>query len=255
MNQLLTRLKLGGGPVGAADKYGAIQDRGSFTDLLSTTPPPQDDGTDDEYAPEDPNHIDAVLIQLLEGVRSGPRRQFLKLPPTQYSDGRALAVQAVTYNVAGKKPAANFRIPELLNPPAEIWAGAKGRAAAAAAGGAPCGADGPDIVMVGFEEAVPLSAGNVMVSGAAAAGADAWEQVVAATLNGGAASGAESPYVQVRCLQAMRCVFHNAFTPVPSGAVLAVMLTSALLLSHLQYVCRGAATYQMRLCVQLARCR
>ena len=44
-------------------------------------------------------------------------------------------------------------------------------------------AEGPDIVAVGFQEVVPLSAGNV-IAGPSSDGADAWDYVLAATLNG-----------------------------------------------------------------------
>jgi len=42
---------------------------------------------------------------------------------------------------------------------------------------------GPDIVAVGFQEVVPLSAGNALL-GPGSEGADAWDYALASTLNG-----------------------------------------------------------------------
>jgi hypothetical protein len=49
-------------------------------------------------------------------------------------------------------------------------------------GGARAGA-GPDIIAVGFQEVVPLNAGNALL-GPTSEGADAWDLALAATLNG-----------------------------------------------------------------------
>lgn len=45
------------------------------------------------------------------------------------------------------------------------------------------GGPGPDIVAVGFQEVVPLNAGNALL-GPTSEGADAWDMALAATLNG-----------------------------------------------------------------------
>jgi phosphatidylinositol-bisphosphatase len=84
--------------------------------------------------------------------------------------------QAGTYNVAGKKPPPGLKLHEWLNQWKECWPadGAKKSGSAAAAG--------PDIVVVGFQEIVPLSAGNV-IAGPSSDGADAWDLALASTLN------------------------------------------------------------------------
>lgn len=90
------------------------------------------------------------------------------------------APQAGTYNIAGKKPPPGLKLHDWLDQWKHCWpkeaAPAPGQPAAAAA-------DGPDIVAVGFQEVVPLSAGNV-IAGPSSEGADAWDHVLAATLNG-----------------------------------------------------------------------
>ncbi len=76
-----------------------------------------------------------------------------------------LHVQAGTYNVAGKKPPMGLRLSEWLDQWKDSWPKAEGGAAgsgAAAAAAAAAAAGGPDIVVVGFQEVVPLSAGNVI---------------------------------------------------------------------------------------------
>jgi hypothetical protein len=92
----------------------------------------------------------------------------------------ACVLQAGTYNVAGKRPPNGLKLHEWLHQWKDCWpqtAAATGSAAASAAGG------GPDIVAIGFQEVVPLSAGNVF-AGPSSAGADAWDYVLASTLNG-----------------------------------------------------------------------
>ena len=70
-----------------------------------------------------------------------------------------------SYNVNGKKPPAELN----LNP----WIGA------------PSSTDGskPGIVVIGFQEVVPLSAGNVL-AGSALTNIRAWDRLIAAELNG-----------------------------------------------------------------------
>jgi hypothetical protein len=79
--------------------------------------------------------------------------------------------------VGGKKPPAGLKLHAWLNMWRDSW---PARDAASALG--PAG-EGPDLVAVGFQEVVPLSAGNV-IAGPASDGAGAWDYVLAATLNG-----------------------------------------------------------------------
>jgi phosphatidylinositol-bisphosphatase len=85
-------------------------------------------------------------------------------------------LQAGTYNVAGKRPPNGLKLHEWLHQWKHCWPQAAATAGSAAAGG-------PDIVAIGFQEVVPLSAGNV-IAGPSSAGADAWDYVLASTLNG-----------------------------------------------------------------------
>jgi hypothetical protein len=80
--------------------------------------------------------------------------------------------------VAGKRPPNGLKLHEWLHQWKDCWP----QAAAAAAAGSAAGG-GPDIVAIGFQEVVPLSAGNV-IAGPSSAGADAWDYVLASTLNG-----------------------------------------------------------------------
>lgn len=101
------------------------------------------------------------------------------------------AEQAGTYNVAGKKPPAGLELHDWLNQWKHCWPRESAGTAQAqeqqqpahSAGAATAAADGPDIVAVGFQEIVPLSAGNV-IAGPSSEGAEAWDYVLAATLNG-----------------------------------------------------------------------
>ncbi len=75
--------------------------------------------------------------------------------------------QAATFNVAGKKPPPGLRLSDWLG--SEALPGGWPKAADGNTDGAGAGAakgaggsDGPDIVAVGFQEIVPLNAGNVM---------------------------------------------------------------------------------------------
>lgn len=85
-------------------------------------------------------------------------------------------LQAGTYNVAGKKPPPGLLLTEWLDQWRDAWPRSSSSSNSNAAGGA-------DIVAVGFQEVVPLSAGNV-IAGPSSAGADAWDYALAATLNG-----------------------------------------------------------------------
>jgi len=137
-----------------------------------------------EAAAAGPVHMDASLQRLLCTLTRSVevRRQYLRLPAERFSERRPLSVHVCTYNVAGRAPPAGACLSELLLPPGDDVHGPAG----------------PDIMVAGFQEAVPLSAGNVLshslIAAAAAAGAgggpgadaggDAWEAAVAASLNG-----------------------------------------------------------------------
>ncbi len=78
--------------------------------------------------------------------------------------------------MGGKKPPPGLKLHSWLNMWRDNW---PARDASSPLGAA----EGPDMVVAGFQEVVPLSAGNV-IAGPAADGADAWDQVLGATLNG-----------------------------------------------------------------------
>uniref|UniRef100_A0A383VSK7 Rho-GAP domain-containing protein n=1 Tax=Tetradesmus obliquus TaxID=3088 RepID=A0A383VSK7_TETOB len=127
-----------------------------------------------------PRPDDPVLEHLLRDFRSAKlRRQFFSHDPKEYSETLDVKVLAGTYNVAGKRPPTGLKLHEWLHQWKDCWPQA---AAAPAAAGSAAGA-GPDIVAIGFQEVVPLSAGNV-IAGPSSAGADAWDYVLASTLNG-----------------------------------------------------------------------
>lgn len=94
-------------------------------------------------------------------------------------------MQAGTYNVAGKKPPAGLKLHDWLDQWKHAWPREAAQAPGQQPSAAAAAAEGPDIVAVGFQEVVPLSAGNV-IAGPSSEGADAWDQVLAATLNGDA---------------------------------------------------------------------
>ncbi|KAF8068242.1 Ocrl [Scenedesmus sp. PABB004] len=122
-----------------------------------------------------PGRPDPVLEHLLRDFRSAKlHAQFFARPAGEYTETHDVRVLAGTYNVAGKRPPPGLRLHEWLDQWRACWPGAAPR------GGGACG---PDIVVVGFQEVVPLSAGNV-IAGPSAAGADAWDHTLAATLNG-----------------------------------------------------------------------
>jgi hypothetical protein len=88
--------------------------------------------------------------------------------------------------VAGKKPPPGLKLHEWLDQWKHCWPQQQQQGqqpSATGAGARGSTAEGPDIVAVGFQEVVPLSAGNV-IAGPSAAGADAWDHALAATLNG-----------------------------------------------------------------------
>ncbi|KAI8476894.1 MAG: hypothetical protein J3K34DRAFT_516160 [Monoraphidium minutum] len=116
--------------------------------------------------------LDPVLAHLLRGARSGRvRKHFFANAASEYTEAKDVRVLAGTYNVAGRRPPPGATLHEWLGLWKDAWP--------QVAGGAP----GPDVVAVGFQEVVPLNAGNALL-GPSAEGADAWDAALAATLNG-----------------------------------------------------------------------
>ncbi|KIZ02075.1 hypothetical protein MNEG_5880 [Monoraphidium neglectum] len=119
---------------------------------------------------------DPVLEQLLRSVRSKHvRRQFFVHAASEYTETRDVRLLAGTYNVAGKRPPPGTKLHEWVGQWRDSWPKVTD-------GGARAGA-GPDIIAVGFQEVVPLNAGNALL-GPTSEGADAWDLALAATLNG-----------------------------------------------------------------------
>lgn len=125
-----------------------------------------------------PRKDDPVLEHLLRDFRSASlRKQFFTHDVKAYTDTLDVKLLAGTYNVAGKRPPAGLKLHEWLDQWKHCWPKEVGQQLGELT------ADGPDIVAVGFQEVVPLSAGNV-IAGPSSDGADAWDHVLAATLNG-----------------------------------------------------------------------
>lgn len=110
---------------------------------------------------------DPVIGHLLQHVRSKHVRQhFAKTPPAEYMRRKQVSVLAASFNVNGKKPPPGLRLDEWLG----VWRGKwPAPPADAAAAGQPSQPQSqpqcqetPDVVAVGFQEIVPLNAGNVM---------------------------------------------------------------------------------------------
>uniref|UniRef100_A0A7S0RWX6 Inositol polyphosphate-related phosphatase domain-containing protein n=1 Tax=Chlamydomonas leiostraca TaxID=1034604 RepID=A0A7S0RWX6_9CHLO len=125
-------------------------------------------------------HSDPVLEHLIRNVRSNNvRRHFfqaLKASPATYTQKKDVRVLAASYNTNGKKPPASLDLAAWLG----LWAGDWPPGDAEVAGAAK---DLPDIVCVGFQEIVPLSAGNVMI-GSATHNLEAWDRAIGKFLNG-----------------------------------------------------------------------
>lgn len=88
--------------------------------------------------------------------------RFLQQPASGYTQQRQAVLRVVTYNVAGRRVPADFDARPLVLPEGEPE---------------------PDIVAVGWQEVVPLNAGNVLIGGAVDA-ALAWDRRLAAAFNG-----------------------------------------------------------------------
>eukprot|EP00879_Flechtneria_rotunda_P021216 GHRR01022349.1.p1 GENE.GHRR01022349.1~~GHRR01022349.1.p1 ORF type:complete len:170 (+),score=71.39 GHRR01022349.1:673-1182(+) len=128
-----------------------------------------------------PKKDDPVLDHLLRNFRSAKlRKQFFSQPVQQYTETVDVKLLVGTYNVAGKKPPSGLKVHEWLNQWKDCWPSASG---SHNADGRSSNTAGPDLIIVGFQEVVPLSAGNV-IAGPTTEGADAWDFVLASTLNG-----------------------------------------------------------------------
>eukprot|EP00877_Chromochloris_zofingiensis_P012786 jgi/Chrzof1/7761/Cz02g35230.t1 len=122
-----------------------------------------------------PTKPDPVLDNLLRNVRSKHvRRQFFTHARAEYTETKDVKILAGTYNVAGKRSPPGLKLHEWLEQWKSSWP---------AQAGSKKGSEGPDMVIIGFQEVVPLSAGNV-IAGPTSDGADAWDFALAATLNG-----------------------------------------------------------------------
>ncbi|KAK9792500.1 hypothetical protein WJX73_010349 [Symbiochloris irregularis] len=106
-------------------------------------------------------NIDPVLRHLLANARSeAVREQFLQTPPAEYTKYEGLRLLVGSYNVNGRAPAQDADLREWLA----------------------IGLDKPDLVAVGFQELVPLSASNV-VMGASLESAATWDRLIDNALN------------------------------------------------------------------------
>lgn len=92
-------------------------------------------------------------------------------------------MQVGTYNVAGKRPPKHLPLHDWLCQWDGSWPSDSGSSGSSVNSSSSNCASRPDIVAVGFQEVVPLSAGNV-IAGPSADGADAWDAALAAALNG-----------------------------------------------------------------------
>lgn len=146
-----------------------------------------------QHAGQWPRRDDPVLEHLLRDFRSvALRKQFFAHDTQEYTHTLDVKLLAGTYNVAGKRPPAGLKLHDWLDQWKHAWPrGEAGQQQQQSTGAATAAADGPDIVAVGFQEVVPLSAGNV-IAGPSSEGADAWDHVLAATLNGDAWASANA---------------------------------------------------------------
>ncbi|MEW5306934.1 MAG: hypothetical protein WDW36_009363 [Sanguina aurantia] len=126
-----------------------------------------------------PAHLsDPVLQFLLRNVRSkNVRQQFSKTAPKEYTDTRTVKIMVGSYNVNGKKAPPGLTVHEWLGRWKESWPTDSSSDTDDVA------FQGPDLIAVGFQEIVPLSAGNV-IGVSVSTNAVAWDRVLAATLNG-----------------------------------------------------------------------
>jgi len=121
-------------------------------------------GLRSESGSEYDEHVDPVLQRILWKVRSQEvREHVLRADKAHYSQQHDVRLQALTYNVNGRRPPAGMSLAGWLEPGDGDFAA--------------------DVVAVGFQELVPLNAGNVLSGGEAPEVAKAWTGLVEATLN------------------------------------------------------------------------
>lgn len=105
--------------------------------------------------------VDPIIQQLLKNARSETvRQEFLSMPQGDYTSQHSVEVLVGTYNVNGRRPPADLDLRpwlDMSNHPA-------------------------DIVAVGFQEVVPLNAGNVVMGGGLEAGS-VWDMHIDRALN------------------------------------------------------------------------
>mmetsp|Transcript_24146 Transcript_24146/g.67148 ORF Transcript_24146/g.67148 Transcript_24146/m.67148 type:complete len:367 (-) Transcript_24146:2315-3415(-) len=119
-------------------------------------------GPQEELCGDEP--MDAVLQRILSRVRSEEVRSHIAdAPASQYTRHHSVRLQALTYNVAGKKPPEDLSLAGWLEP-------GHGESAS-------------DVIAVGFQELVPLHAGNVLTGGEDREAAAAWIDLIQAALN------------------------------------------------------------------------
>ncbi|KAL0027397.1 hypothetical protein WJX79_008379 [Trebouxia sp. C0005] len=105
--------------------------------------------------------VDPIIQQLLKNARSeAVRQEFLSMPQGEYTSKHSIEVLVGTYNVNGRRPPADLD----LRP----WLDMSSHTA--------------DIVAVGFQEVVPLNAGNVVMGGGLEAGS-VWDMHIDRALN------------------------------------------------------------------------
>ncbi|KAL6758898.1 Endonuclease/exonuclease/phosphatase [Haematococcus lacustris] len=125
-----------------------------------------------------------VLAHLLRNLRSHHvRHHFFKAPASAYTKTQEVSVLVGSYNVAGKPPPPGLDLAPWLGLWDTVWPSVPGSGA---------GGGFPGIVAVGFQEVVPLNAGNVIV-GSATHNLQAWDRAIAAQLNGEEWAAAEYP--------------------------------------------------------------
>lgn len=113
---------------------------------------------------------DPVLRHLIANARSeAVREQFMQSPASEYTTHQDASLLVASYNVNGRAPAPDADLREWL-----ALDGSQGE---------------PSIVAVGFQELVPLNAGNI-VMGASLESAAAWDKLIEAALNQPSASSA-----------------------------------------------------------------
>eukprot|EP01025_Chloroclados_australasicus_P051710 TRINITY_DN6029_c0_g1_i3.p1 TRINITY_DN6029_c0_g1~~TRINITY_DN6029_c0_g1_i3.p1 ORF type:complete len:685 (-),score=46.66 TRINITY_DN6029_c0_g1_i3:662-2689(-) len=136
---------------------------------------------------------DPILADLIQPVcGTNIEEHFLKIPSNKYIDKHELRLLTGTFNVHGSKPGLKHRLSDWLSFPDRNWPEREGNKTNGEAGaGVRVGEEngdggqlsqGPDIVILGFQEIVSLSASNVLVGGNLE-GIVTWDQFIDAHLN------------------------------------------------------------------------